>query len=96
MTTAEEARNRTLNAIKEKYKEELEQVEALIDLACDKLQRETTVSFEDKETMNYVGIYLAALGYEAWGQGNKLTIIWQEKKNYDDMVERRPFQSNIQ
>ena len=81
MTTAEEARNRTLNAIKEKYKEELEQAEALIDLACDKLQFEMTVSFEDSEAKKYVGFYLAALGYEAWGQGNKLIIIWGKKMN---------------
>ncbi len=37
MITAEEARRRTLNAIKETYKDQLELIDAIIDRACDKL-----------------------------------------------------------
>lgn len=36
MVTAEEARRKRLYAIKEKYQEELDQIDALICLACDK------------------------------------------------------------
>ncbi len=34
MTTAEKARRNTLNAIKEKYKDQLEMIDVIIDRAC--------------------------------------------------------------
>lgn len=45
MTTAEEARRRTLNAIKEIYKDQLELVDAIICRACEELKYEDTVTF---------------------------------------------------
>lgn len=46
MTTAEEARRRTLNAIKETYKDQLEMIDVIINRACEELKYEDTVTFE--------------------------------------------------
>lgn len=83
MTTAEEARRRTLNAIKETYKDQLELIDVIIDRACDNLQYEDTVTFESDEDRNNVRLYLDELGYETWyGVGGecKLTISWRHEK----------------
>lgn len=83
MTTAEEARRRTLNAIKETYKDQLELIDAIIDRACDKLQYEDTVTFESDEDRSNVKLYLDELGYRTWcGEGveYKLTISWRHEK----------------
>ena len=83
MTTAEEARRRTLNAIKETYKDQLELIDAIIDRACDKLQYEDTVTFESDEDRSNVKLYLYELGYRTWyGVGGecKLTISWRHEK----------------
>lgn len=44
MTTAEEARRRTLNAIKETYKDQLEMIGVIINRACEELKYEDTVT----------------------------------------------------
>lgn len=46
MTTAEEARRKTLNAIKETYKDQLEMIDVIIDCACEELKYEDTVTFD--------------------------------------------------
>lgn len=83
MTTAEEARRRTLNAIKEIYKDQLELVDAIICCACNELKYEDTVTFESSEDRDNVRLYLDELGYETWcGVGGecKLTISWRQEK----------------
>lgn len=83
MTTAEEARRKTINAIKEKYQEQLELIDAIIDLACKELKYEDTVTFESDEDREKVRLYLDELGYETWcGVGGKyqLTISWRHEK----------------
>ena len=84
MTTAEEARRRTLNAIKETYKDQLEFVDAIIRSACDDLKYEDTVTFESDEDRSNVRLYLDALGYRTWfgvGSECKLTISWRHEKS---------------
>ena len=84
MTTAEEARKRTLNAIKETYKDQLELIDAIIDRACDKLEYEVTVTFESDEDRSNVRLYLDELGYKTWCEGGseyKLTISWRYEKS---------------
>ena len=84
MTTAEEARRRTLNAIKEIYKDQLEFVDAIIRRACDDLKYEDTVTFESDEDRSNVKLYLDELGYRTWyGVGGecKLTISWRHEKS---------------
>lgn len=83
MITAEEARNRTLYAIKVKYQDNLELIDKIIGRACDKLQFEDTVTFESDEDRSIVSLYLDELGYETWcGVGGecKLTISWRHEK----------------
>lgn len=83
MTTAEEARNRTFNAIKVKYQDNLELIDKIIGRACDNLQFEDTVTFESDEDRSIVRLYLDELGYETWcGVGGecKLTISWRHEK----------------
>lgn len=83
MITAEEARNRTLNAIKEKYKDQLEMIDVIIDWACEELKFEDTVTFESDEDRSIVRLYLDELGYETWcgvGGEYKLTISWRHEK----------------
>lgn len=83
MTTAEEARRKTINAIKEKYQEQLELIDAFIDLACKELKYEDTVTFESDEDRSIVRLYLDELGYETWcgvGGEYKLTISWRHEK----------------
>ena len=84
MTTAEEARRRTLNAIKETYKDQLEFVDAIIRSACDDLNYEDTVTFESDEDRSNVRLYLDELGYRTWfgvGSDCKLTISWRHEKS---------------
>lgn len=83
MTTAEEARRKTLNAIKEEYKDQLELIDAIIDRACKELKYEDTVTFESGEDREKVRLYLDELGYENWcgvGGEYKLTISWRHEK----------------
>ena len=82
MTTAEEARRKTINAIKEKYQEQLELIDAIIDCACKELKYEDTVTFESDEDREKVRLYLDELGYETWcwvGGEYKLTISWRHE-----------------
>lgn len=84
MTTAEEARRRTLNAIKEIYKDQLELVDAIICRACDELKYEDTVTFESSEDRDNVRLYLDEIGYETWCGVDgecKLTISWRHEKS---------------
>lgn len=84
MTTAEEARRRILNAIKETYKDQLELIDVIIGRACDKLQYEDTVMFESDEDRSNVRLYLDELGYETWCGVDgecKLTISWRHEKS---------------
>lgn len=83
MITAEEARNRTLNAIEVKYQDNLELIDKIIGRACDKLQFEDTVTFESDEDRSIVRLYLDELGYKTWrgvGCEYKLTISWRHEK----------------
>jgi predicted nucleic acid-binding protein len=81
MTTAEEARRRTLNAIKETYKDQLDLVDAIICRACDKLECNAIVTFESYEDRDMVKYYLDTLGYKTWRNGLVLTISWQSEKS---------------
>lgn len=79
MTTAEEARRKTLNALKEIYEDQLELVDAIIRRACDDLKYEDTVTFDSDEDRSNVRLYLDELGYETWCGVDgecKLTISW--------------------
>lgn len=83
MTTAEDARRKIINAIKEKYQEQLELIDAIIDRACEELKFDDTVTFESDEDRSIVRLYLDELGYETWcGVGGecKLTISWRHEK----------------
>lgn len=66
MTTAEEARRKTLNAIKETYEDQLALIDVIIDRACDVFKYEDTVTFESSEDRDNVRLYLDELGYETW------------------------------
>ena len=81
MTTAEEARNRTLNAIKERYKDQLELIDVIIARACDELKYEDTVIFDSYEDRDTIKIYLDSLGYNTWCNEYKMTISWRSKKS---------------
>lgn len=83
MTTAEEARRRTLNAIKEIYKDQLELVDAIIGRACDELKYKDTVTFESSEDRDNVRLYLDEIGYETWcgREDYSLTISWRHEKS---------------
>lgn len=82
MTTAEDARRRTLNAIKDIYKGQLELVDAIICRACDELKYEDTVTFESSEERDNVRLYLDELGYETrcGREEYSLTISWRHEK----------------
>lgn len=83
MTTAEEARRKILNAIKEKYKDQLEMIDVIIDRACEELKFDDTVTFESDEDRSIVRLYLDELGYKTWcgvGGEYKLTISWRHEK----------------
>ena len=84
MTTAEEARRKTLNAIKEIYEDQLELVDAIIRRACDDLKYEDTVTFDSYEDRSNVRLYLDELGYETWCGVDgecKLTISWRHERS---------------
>lgn len=84
MTTAEEARRKTLNAIKEIYEDQLELVDAIIRRACDDLKYEDTVTFNSDEDRSNVRLYLDELGYETWCGVDgecKLTISWRHERS---------------
>lgn len=84
MTTAEEARRKTLNALKEIYEDQLELVDAIIRRACDDLKYEDTVTFDSDEDRSNVRLYLDELGYETWCGVDgecKLTISWRHERS---------------
>ena len=74
MITAEEARKRTLNAIKETYKDPIEIIESIICCACDKSEYEVVVTLESCEERDKVKLYLDTLGYSTWGSNYVLTV----------------------
>ena len=80
MTTAEDARRRTLNAIKEAYKDQIEMIESLICCACDKSEYEVVVTLESCEERDKVKFYLDALGYSTCGSNYVLTVSWRSVK----------------
>ena len=80
MITAEDARRRTLNAINETYKDQLEMIESLICCACDKSECEVIVTLESCEERDKVKLYLDALGYDTWGSNYVLTVSWRSVK----------------
>ena len=80
MITAEEARKRTLNAIKETYEDQLEMIESLIFCACDKSEHEVVVTLESCKERDKVKLYLDALGYNTWGSNYVLTVSWRSVK----------------
>lgn len=81
MTTAEEARKRTLNAIKDTYEDQLEMIESLICCACDKSEYEVVVTLESCEERDKVKFYLDALGYDTCGSNYVLTVSWRSVKS---------------
>lgn len=84
MTPAEEARRKTLNAIKDIYEDQLELVDAIIRRACDDLKYEDTVTFDSDEDRSNVRLYLDELGYETWCGVDgecKLTISWRHERS---------------
>ena len=84
MITAEEARKRTLNAIKETYEDQLEMIESLICCACDKSEHEVVVTLESYEERDKVKLYLDALGYNTWGSNYVLTVSWRIVKSNEE------------
>ena len=80
MITAEEARKRTLNAIKETYKDPIEIIESIICCACDKSAYEVVVTLERREERDKVKLYLDTLGYDTWGSDYVLTVSWRSVK----------------
>lgn len=84
MTTAEEARKRTLNAIKETYEDQLELIESLICCACDKSEHEVVVTLESCEERDKVKLYLDALGYNTWCNNYALAISWRSVKSNEE------------
>ena len=84
MITAEEARKRTLNAIKETYEDQLEMIESLICCACDKSEYEVIVILESCEERDKVKLYLDALGYNTWGSNYVLTVSWRSAKSNEE------------
>lgn len=84
MITAEEARRRTLNAIKETYKDQLELIESLICSACDELEHEVVVTLESCEERDKVKFYLDTLGYNTCGSNYVLTVSWRSVKSNEE------------
>ena len=84
MTTAEEARKRTLNAIKETYEDQLEMIESLICCACDESEHEVVVALESYEERDKVKLYLDALGYNTWCNDYALAISWRSVKSNEE------------
>ena len=80
MITAEDARRRTLNAINETYKDQLEMIESIICCACDKSEYEVVVTLESREERDKVKLYLDTLGYNTWGSNYVLTVSWRSVK----------------
>ena len=80
MITAEDARRRTLNAINETYKDQLEMIESLICCACDKSECEVIVTLESCEERDKVKLYLDTLGYNTFGSNYVLTVSWRSVK----------------
>ena len=84
MITAEEARKRTLSAIKGTYKDQFEMIESLICSACDKSEYEVVVTFESQEERDKVKLYLDTLGYNTWGSNYVLTVSWRSVKSNEE------------
>lgn len=84
MITAEDARRRTLNAINETYKDQLEMIESLICCACDKSECEVIVTLESCEERDKVKLYLDTLGYNTWGSDYVLTVSWRSVKSNEE------------
>ena len=84
MITAEDARRRTLNAINETYKDQLEMIESLICCACDKSECEVIVTLESCEERDKVKFYLDALGYNTFGSNYVLTVSWRSVKSNEE------------
>ena len=84
MITAEDARRRTLNAINETYKDQLEMIESLICCACDKSECEVIVTLESCEERDKVKLYLDTLGYDTWGSDYVLTVSWRSVKSNEE------------
>ena len=84
MITAEEARKRTLNAIKETYKDPIEMIESLICCACDKSEYEVIVTLESCEERDKVKLYLDILGYNTFGSNYVLTVSWRSVKSNEE------------
>ena len=84
MITAEEARKRTLNAIKETYKDPIEIIESIICCACDKSEYEVVVTLESREERDKVKLYLDTLGYDTWGSDYVLTVSWRSVKSNEE------------
>ena len=84
MITAEEARKRTLNAIKETYKDQIEIIESIICCACDKSEYEVVVTLESREERDKVKLYLDTLGYNTWGSDYVLTVSWRSVKSNEE------------
>ena len=84
MITAEEARKRTLNAIKETYKDPIEIIESIICCACDKSECEVIVTLESCEERDKVKLYLDTLGYNTFGSNYVLTVSWRSVKSNEE------------
>lgn len=84
MITAEEARKRTLNAIKETYKDPIEIIESIICCACDKSEYEVVVTLESREERDKVKLYLDTLGYNTLGSDYVLTVSWRSVKSNEE------------
>ena len=84
MITAEDARIRALNAIKETYKDQLELIESLICSACDELEHEVVVTLESCEERDKVKFYLDTLGYNTCGSNYVLTVSWRSVKSNEE------------
>ena len=84
MITAEEARKRTLNAIKETYRDPIEIIESIICCACDKSEYEVIVTLESCEERDKVKLYLDTLGYKTWGSNYVLTVSWRSVKSNEE------------
>ena len=84
MITAEDARKRTLNAIKETYKDPIEIIESIICCACDKSEYEVVVTLESREERDKVKLYLDTLGYNTFGSNYVLTVSWRSVKSNEE------------
>ena len=84
MITAEEARKRTLNAIKETYEDQLEMIESLICCACDKSECEVIVTLESCEERDKVKLYRDTIGYNTWGSSYVLTVSRRSVKRNEE------------